>query len=60
MKRPPEIASTVAAAMAIVGAVRTKTLVMLVPSWILEVWAAQAANIANWSPPCPSATQADS
>ena len=60
MKRPPEIASTVAAAIAIVGTVRTKTLVILVQSWIFEVCAAQAANTANWSPPCPSATQADS
>src|SRR4029077_13476029 len=56
MKRPPEIASTAAAAIAIVGTERTKTLVMAVPSWIFEVCAAQAATIANWSPPCPSAT----
>jgi hypothetical protein len=37
MKRPPEIASTVIAAIAIVGTVRTKTLVMLVPSRIFDV-----------------------
>jgi len=49
--RPAEIASTVAAAIAIVGTVRTKTLVMLVPSRIFEVCAAQADNTANWSPP---------
>ena len=59
MKRPPEMSSTEAAAIAIVGAVRTKTLVMLVPSRIREVRAAAAARIANWSPPCPSATQAE-
>src|SRR5436853_4686276 len=60
MKRPEERWSTVAAAIAIVGIVRTKTLVMLVPRRIREVWVAQAAKTANWSPPCPSATHADS
>jgi hypothetical protein len=37
--------------MAIVGAVRTNTLLMLVPSRMREVRIAQAARIANWSPP---------
>ena len=32
---------------------------MLVPSRIREVRDAAAARIANWSPPCPSATQAE-
>ena len=39
------------AAMAIVGAVRTNTLLMLVPSLMRDVRMAQAARIANWSPP---------
>ena len=60
MKRPLDSASTVAAAIAMVGAVRTKTLVMLVPSRMREVCTAQADSIANWSPPWPSAIQADS
>src|SRR6266404_2942264 len=60
MKRPAERWSSVAAAIAMVGIVRTKTLVMLVPRRIRDVWVAQAANTANWSPPCPSATHADS
>jgi hypothetical protein len=60
MNRPPETSSTVAAAIAIVGAVRTKTLVMLVPSRMRDVRTAAAARVANWSPPCPSATHADS
>src|SRR5216684_7029290 len=60
IKRPAERWSSVAADIAMVGTVRTKTLVMLVPKRIREVWAAQAANTANWSPPCPSATHADS
>ena len=60
MKRPSERSSTVAAAMAMVGALRTKTLLMLVPSRMRDVAMAQAARMANWSPPCPSAIQADS
>jgi hypothetical protein len=60
IKRPPEMSSTAAAAIAMVGAVRTKTLVMPVPSGMREVCAAAAERIANWSPPCPSATHADS
>jgi len=60
MNRPAERWSSVAAAIAIVGTVRTKTLVMLVPSMMREVWVAHAASTANWSPPCPSATHADS
>src|SRR5262245_32804120 len=44
--------------MAIVGALRTKMLEMLVPSRIAEVAVAQAASTANWSPPWPSATHA--
>ena len=60
MKRPPERSSTVAAAMAMVGALRTKTLLMLVPRWMRCVATAQAARMANWSPPWPSATHADS
>jgi hypothetical protein len=46
--------------MPMVGALRTNTLEMLVPSRIRRVETAQAARIANWSPPWPSATQADS
>jgi hypothetical protein len=46
--------------MAIVGALRTKTLLMLVPKPILLVASAQAVSTENWSPPCPSAIQADS
>jgi hypothetical protein len=60
MNRPPDMSATVEAAIAIVGAVRTKTLLMLVPRRMREVRIAHAARIANWSPPCPSATQADS
>ena len=59
MNRPPDMSATVEAAIAIVGAVRTKTLLMLVPSRMREVRIAQAARIANWSPPWPSATQAE-
>ena len=44
--------------MAMVGALRTKMLEMLVPRRMREVWTAQAASTANWSPPCPSVTQA--
>ena len=51
MNRPPDMSATVEAAIAIVGAVRTKTLLILVPSWMREVRMAQAARIANWSPP---------
>ena len=58
--RPPESSSTVAAAIAMVGAVRTNTLLMAVPSRMRLVRSAQAARIANWSPPCPSATHTDS
>ena len=58
MKRPPERWSIVAAAMAMVGALRTKMLEMLVPRRMREVWTAQAASTANWSPPWPSVTQA--
>jgi len=47
MKRPAERSSMVRAAIAMVGAVRTKTLVMLVPNRIREVCAAQAASTAN-------------
>ena len=43
-----------------VGALRTYTLLMLVPNLIREVSRAQAVRIENWSPPCPSATHADS
>lgn len=46
--------------MAIVGAVRTKTLLMLVARTMREVRMAQAARTANWSRPWPPATQADS
>lgn len=46
--------------MVIAGAVRTKTLLMLVASRKREVRTAQAARMANWSPPRPSASQADS
>ncbi len=42
-----------------VGAVRTKTLLMLVPSRMREVRVAHAASSANWSPPWPSAIQAE-
>ena len=59
-KRPPESSSTVAAAIAMVGAVRTNTLLMAVPSRMRLVRSAHAASIANWSPPCPSATHTDS
>ena len=52
MNRPSDRWSSVAAAIAIVGIVRTKTLVMAVPSPMREVWTAHAANTANWSPPC--------
>ena len=58
--RPPERWSTVAAAMAMVGALRTNTLEMAVPRRIRDVAVAHAARMANWSPPCPSATHADS
>ena len=37
--------------MAIVGGVRTKTLVILVPSLIFSVATAQAVRTENWSPP---------
>ena len=47
MKRPPERSSTVAAAMAMVGALRTKTLLMLVPRRMRRVATAQAARMAN-------------
>ena len=60
MNRPPESSSTAAAAIAIVGAVRTNTLVMAVPRRTRLVRRAQAARMANWSPPCPSATQTES
>jgi hypothetical protein len=60
MNRPPDRSATEEAAIAIVDAMRTKTLLMLVPRRMREVRIAQAARIANWSPPCPSATQADS
>jgi hypothetical protein len=46
MKRPDDKSATVAAAIAIVGVLRTNTLLMLVPSRMLEVWVAQAARIA--------------
>jgi hypothetical protein len=46
MKRPPARSAIVEAAMAI-GAVRSKTLLMLVPSRMREVRVAQAARIAN-------------
>ena len=46
--------------MAMVGAVRANTLLMLVPSRILLVRMAMAVRMANWSPACPSATHADS
>ena len=49
-----------AAAIAIVGAVRTNTLLIAVPSRMRRVAVAQAARIANWSPAWPSATHADS
>ena len=45
---------------AMVGTLRTKTLLMLVPRRMRLVAVAQAARMANWSPPWPSATQADS
>jgi hypothetical protein len=47
MKRPRDKSSTVRAAIAMVGAVRTKTLVMLVPKRMREVCVAQAARTAN-------------
>jgi hypothetical protein len=47
MKRPPDRAAMVEAAIAIVGAVRTNTLLMLVPSLMREVRIAQAARTAN-------------
>lgn len=47
INRPPVKSSSVAAAMAIVGAVRTKTLVMLVPRKMREVWLAAAASTTN-------------
>jgi len=50
----------VAAAIAMVGIERTKTLDIAVPSRIVDVCVAQAVNTENWSPPWPSATQADS
>src|SRR6266403_1273798 len=53
MKRPFDSESSVAAAIAIVGAVRTKTLLIPVPSRIREVCTAQAASTANWSPAMP-------
>jgi hypothetical protein len=56
--RPPDKSATEEAAIAIVGAVRTKTLLILVPSRMREVRIAQAARIANWSPPWPSAIHA--
>jgi hypothetical protein len=37
MNRPPDMSATVEAAIAIVGAVRTKTLLMLVPSRMRDV-----------------------
>jgi hypothetical protein len=43
------MSATVEAAIAIVGAVRTKTLLMLVPRRMREVRVAHAARIANWS-----------
>jgi hypothetical protein len=46
--------------MPMVGALRTNTREMLVPSLMRRVATAQAPGIANWSPPCPSATHADS
>jgi len=46
-KRPPDKSSTVKAAIAMVGAVRTKTLVMLVPNKMRDVCTAQAASTAN-------------
>ena len=44
--------------MPMVGALRTNTLEMLVPSRMRSVDTAHAASTANWSPPCPSATHA--
>ena len=49
-----------AAAMAMVGALRTKTLTMDVPSLILSVARAQAVRVVNWSPPWPSESQKES
>jgi hypothetical protein len=60
MNRPADSWSTVAAAMPMVGALRTNTLEMLVPRRMRRVTAAQAPRMANWSPPWPSATHADS
>ena len=45
--RPPERSSTVAADIAMVGAVRTNTLLMAVPRRMRRVRSAQAARIAN-------------
>jgi len=60
MNRPRDGSAVEEAAMVIAGAVRTKTLLMLVASRKREVRTAQAARMANWSPPRPSASQADS
>ena len=46
--------------MPMMGALRTKTLVMQVPSWMRSVARAQAVRTENWSPQRPSAIQADS
>ena len=46
--------------MAMVGALRTKTLMMDVPSFILSVARAQAVRVVNWSPPWPSESQKES
>ena len=43
-----------------VGALRTKTLLIAVPSRIVFVDNAQAVSMENWSPPCPSVIHADS
>ena len=60
MNLPWEKWSRQAAAMAIVGALRTKTLTMEVPSFILSVARAQAVRVVNWSPPWPSESQKES
>ena len=60
MNLPWEKWSRQAAAMAIVGALRTKTLTMDVPSLILSVARAQAVRVVNWSPPWPSESQNES
>ena len=57
---PAERWSSVAAAMAMVGAVLTNTLLMLVPRRMRVVTAAAAPSTANWSPAWPSAIHADS